>query len=206
MVAVVVGACGSDDGGSTGTAASTAAASTTAETTGGDSTTADTGGDAQSAAKANIDANSKIPEFKLQAEPVDISKAKGKTVFNIPVASTIPYVAAVDAQMKKVAEANGVKFIQFENEGNPTQWAAGINQAINQKVDLIVLQAGRPAAGDPAAQAGQGGRHPGPRVAPVSERPVAAGERRRSDQGLRHRAVPRVGAAVGRLRDRPGRL
>jgi ribose transport system substrate-binding protein len=141
MVAVVVGACGSDDGGSTGTAASTAA-STTAETTGGDSTTADTGGDAQAEAKANIEANSKIPEFKLQAEPVDISKAKGKTMFNIPVASTIPYVAAVDAQMKKVAEANGVKFIQFENEGNPTQWAAGMNQAINQKVDLIVLQAG----------------------------------------------------------------
>jgi ribose transport system substrate-binding protein len=139
VLVMAVAACGGsddDEGGSTG-------AATAAATTGG-STAEDSGGgdDAKAAAQANIDAYSKIPEFTLDAEPVDISKAKGKTIFNIPVSSTIPYVAATDAQMQKVAEEHGVKWIQFKNEGNPTQWAAGINQAINQKVDLIVLESG----------------------------------------------------------------
>jgi ribose transport system substrate-binding protein len=97
---------------------------------------------AQADAKAFIEENKKIPEFKLDAEPFDVTKAKGKTLFNIPVASTIPYVAAVDREMQKVAEEQGVEFIQYENEGSPTQWAAGINQGINRNVDLIVLQAG----------------------------------------------------------------
>jgi ribose transport system substrate-binding protein len=140
VLALAVGACGSDDddGGSTG-------AATSASTTGGASTGAEEApaDDAQAAAQANIEEHKKIPQFDLpNAKPVDVSKAKGKTVFNIPVSSTIPYVAAVDKEMKRVAEEHGVKFIQFENEGNPTQWAAGINQAINQKVDLIILQAG----------------------------------------------------------------
>lgn len=137
MLALALGACGSSGDSSTSTSGGGASTSGGAATDGGSS-----GSDAQAAAQANIDKYSKIPEFTLQAEPVDISKAKGKTLFNIPVSSAIPYVAAVDQQMKKVAEANGVKFVQFENQGNPTQWAQGINQAINQKADLIVLQAG----------------------------------------------------------------
>ena len=32
--------------------------------------------------------------------------------------------------------------MQFENQGNPTQWATGMNQAISQKADLIILDAG----------------------------------------------------------------
>lgn len=97
---------------------------------------------AKAEAAAEIEKNKAIPEFTLEAESFDVSKARGKTLFNIPVASTIPYVAAVDREMKKVAEEQGVKFVQYENEGSPTQWAAGISQAINRKVDLIVLQAG----------------------------------------------------------------
>jgi len=97
---------------------------------------------AQTEAKAAVDAAKKLPEFSLDAPKIDLSKVKGKTLFNIPVASTIPYVADVDKAMKKLGEDNGLKFIQYENEGNPTQWAAGFNQAIEQKVDLIVMQAG----------------------------------------------------------------
>lgn len=97
---------------------------------------------AQAEAKAAVDAAKQIPEFDLDAPEIDLSKIDGKTVFNIPVASTIPYVADVDREMKRLAEENGLKFIQYENEGNPTQWAAGFNQAIGQKVDLIIMQAG----------------------------------------------------------------
>ncbi len=44
--------------------------------------------------------------------------------------------------MQKVAKERGIKWVQFENQGNPTQWAAGMNQAISQKADLIILDAG----------------------------------------------------------------
>jgi ribose transport system substrate-binding protein len=126
-LSVVLAACGGDDddgGGSAGSGSSS----------GGD--------EAQQAAKAAIEEGKQIPEFTLKAEPFDVSKARGKVVFNIPVSSTIPYVAAVDDEMKKVAEQQGVQFIQYENEGSPTQWAAGFEQGIRRNVDLIIMQAG----------------------------------------------------------------
>ena len=93
------------------------------------------------------------------------------TVFNIPVSSAIPYVAAVDKEMQKVAKEMGIKWVQFENQGNPTQWASGMNQAISQKADLIILRRGhRPEAAHPAAASGQGGEDQGPRQPPVPER------------------------------------
>lgn len=129
-LALFAAACGEDDEPAAGGGGSGAAE------------TEDAGSGAQAEAKAAVDEAKKIPEFKLEAEPVDLSKVKGKKVFNIPVASTIPYVAAVDKEMAKVARDNGVEFVQYENEGNPTQWAAGFNQAIQQRADLIIMQAG----------------------------------------------------------------
>lgn len=126
-LALFVAACGSDD-------------SSSGDSAGSSSDKPASG--AQAEAKAAVDAAQKLPEFKLDAPKLDLSKIKGKTVFNIPVASTIPYVADVDKAMKGVAEKQGVKFIQYDNEGSPTQWAAGFNQAIEQKVDLIIMQAG----------------------------------------------------------------
>lgn len=126
VLSVFVAACGDDDSSSSDSGGDTS----------GDSSAA------QEEAAAAVEAAKEIPEFTLEAEPVDISKAEGKTMFNIPVASTIPYVAAVDDEMQKIAEENGVKFVQFENEGTPTEWARGMDQAIDQGVDLIVLQAG----------------------------------------------------------------
>jgi ribose transport system substrate-binding protein len=136
-LAMALTACGGSDSSSSGGGGTTAAAASGS----GDGAAAPAD-DAKAQAAAEIEKAKAMPEFTLQAEAFDITKAKGKTVFNIPVASTIPYVAAVDREMKKVAEDNGVKFIQYENQGNPTQWATGFNQAINQKVDLIIMQAG----------------------------------------------------------------
>lgn len=123
-----VAACGSDDddggGGDNGS-----------------STTTDTG-DAQATAAASVEEAKQIPEFTLEAEPVDLEKVKGKTIFNIPVSSAIPYVAAVDDAMMELADELGINWVQFENQGTPTEWAQGINQAINQNADIINLDAG----------------------------------------------------------------
>lgn len=123
-------ACGSDS--------SSSSSSSSSDT----SSTAAAGGDAQATAKAAVDEAKKVPEFGLKAEPFDASKAKGMTIFNIPVSSTIPYVASVDKQMQKLAKERGIKWVQYENQGTPTEWASGINQAITQKADIIILDAG----------------------------------------------------------------
>jgi ribose transport system substrate-binding protein len=127
-------ACGDDDSGSSGSSGSNGASESSDGGGGGD--------DAQATAKAAIDKAKEVPVFDLEAEPFDASKASGKTIFNIPVASTIPYVAAVDKQMQAVAKDMGIKWVQFDNEGSPTQWASGMSQAISQKADLIILDAG----------------------------------------------------------------
>jgi ribose transport system substrate-binding protein len=130
VLALGLAACGDDEGDGGGSAASTEESAS-----GG-------GDDAKATAQAAIDEAKQVPEFSLEAEPVDAAKAKGKTIFNIPVSSAIPYVAAVDKQAQDLAEELGLRWVQHENEGNPTQWAAGVNQAISQKADMIILDAG----------------------------------------------------------------
>lgn len=131
-LAIGVSACGSNSASST----SSSGGGTTTAAAGG------SGGSGQSTAKAAIAENLKVPAFTLKANKIDASKAKGKTIFNIPVSSAIPYVAATDKQMQALAATLGIKWVQFNNQGNPTQWAAGISQAIAQKADLINLDAG----------------------------------------------------------------
>lgn len=122
---VFVAACGDDDSSSDN---------------GGSSST--DSGDAQQTAQDSVDEAKEIPEFTLEADSVDLDKVKGKKIFNIPVSSAIPYIAAVDDQMIEIAKDTGVEWTQFENQGTPTEWAQGIEQGINQGADLINLDAG----------------------------------------------------------------
>jgi ribose transport system substrate-binding protein len=82
-----------------------------------------------------------IPKFIPPGPAFDAKKAAGKTVFDIPISSAIPFVNTIDQAMQSVAKKIGVKFIEFPTQGQPSQWVTGINQAIAQKVDLIDLQA-----------------------------------------------------------------
>ena len=91
--------------------------------------------------KAQIAKAKAIPKFTSPGPAFDAKKAAGKTVFNIPIASQIPFVNTIDKAMQAVAKKIGVKFIEFPTQGQPSQWVTGINQAIAQKVDLIDLQA-----------------------------------------------------------------
>jgi ribose transport system substrate-binding protein len=124
LVAVGLAACGGDE-----------------ESSGGAQAASD-GGSGKAEAQAQIKEFQKIPEFTLEADPVDVKSLKGKTIFNIPSSSSIPYAAAVGDQMAQIAEANGIKFVDFTTKGTPNDWARGIEQAINQKADLIFLTIG----------------------------------------------------------------
>lgn len=100
------------------------------------------GGSGKAEAQAQVEKFKQLPEFTLEAEPVDVSKLKGKKIFNIPSSSAIPYAAAVGDQMEQIAKENGMEFVEVTTKGTPDDWAKGIERAINEKADLIFLTIG----------------------------------------------------------------
>jgi ribose transport system substrate-binding protein len=67
---------------------------------------------------------------------------KGKKIFSIPVSSANPFTANIEKAMAEAAKKVGFEFIVWENQGQSSQWVQGMDNAINQKVDLIDLLAG----------------------------------------------------------------
>jgi ribose transport system substrate-binding protein len=85
---------------------------------------------------------SALPRFKAPGPPVDVSSLKGKTIFNITVSSAVPFCNSVDGYMAGVARNAGLKFVEFKNQGQPSEWVQGIHQAINTHASIISLQCG----------------------------------------------------------------
>ncbi|UKA64605.1 sugar ABC transporter substrate-binding protein [Arthrobacter sp. FW306-04-A] len=92
------------------------------------------------AVKAVIDQAQAAPSFSPPGPAFDASKAKGKVVANISLNSTVPFNQIVDAAMGDAGKAAGVKVVQFTNQGQVSQWIQGMDSAIAQKVDAIVLE------------------------------------------------------------------
>lgn len=97
--------------------------------------------------QAKLEKYEAVPEFEPPGPSFDASKARGKKVFNIPLLSTDTFNQIVDKASAKAAKAAGLQFVQYNNEGDPSQWVAGMNQAVSQNSDLIILEGGP----DPAA-------------------------------------------------------
>jgi len=96
------------------------------------------------AASALIKKYSMIPKFTSPGPSFDTSKAAGRTVFNLPASSSVPFVAAVDQELGTYAQDLGLKFVNYPNQQQQAQWVAGMNQATSQKVGAINLIAGIP--------------------------------------------------------------
>ena len=88
---------------------------------------------------AQIRAYSAVPKFVAPGPAFSTAKARGKTVFNIPFSSSIPFVITIDQSMQRIAKRFGINFVEYSNQGQPVQWAQGIGQAINQKANVISL-------------------------------------------------------------------
>jgi ribose transport system substrate-binding protein len=82
---------------------------------------------------------SALPTFTAPGPPLDAKKLAGKTIFNIAQYSNIPFQDAVDKSMAAVAARLNLKFTQYPTQGKTDEYIQGMNQAINQKVDLISL-------------------------------------------------------------------
>src|SRR6476659_9833893 len=81
-----------------------------------------------------------FPAFVQLGPAFDASQARCKTIFIIPESSSIPFINTIDNSIQKVAKLVGVKTVVYTNQAQPSQWAAGMNQAVAQKPDLIMLQ------------------------------------------------------------------
>ena len=81
------------------------------------------------------------PAFNAKA------KAGGKTIFVIPASSQIPFVSTIANNIKRIGGLAGVKTTIWQNQGQPSQWVQGVNAAVSQKANAIVLLAGN----DPAS-------------------------------------------------------
>lgn len=108
------------------------------------------GSDDKGASSADLGAVDKVinqykqtPTFKAPGPAFDASKAQGKTIFYIPLNSTLPFDTLMANGAKEAADAAGAKFVLYSNQGRPSEWIQGMDSAISRKVDLIVL-AGAP--------------------------------------------------------------
>ncbi|MGH8995858.1 MAG: sugar ABC transporter substrate-binding protein, partial [Acidimicrobiales bacterium] len=55
-----------------------------------------------------------------------------------------PYVETIDRQLQKYATAVGLKYVDYPNQQQQSQWVQGMNQAISSKANAIALIAGIP--------------------------------------------------------------
>jgi ribose transport system substrate-binding protein len=99
-------------------------------------------------AKATLDSYRAVPTFKAPGPAFDAkAKAGGKTIFVIPASSQVPFVSTINDHITRIAKMAGVKVTTWQNQGQPSQWVQGMDAAIAQKANAIVLLAGNDPAG-----------------------------------------------------------
>ncbi|CAN5266598.1 hypothetical protein BH09ACT5_BH09ACT5_09970 [soil metagenome] len=92
-------------------------------------------------AKAQLEAAMASPEFVAPGPEFDASKAAGKSVWFIPNSSSIPFTVAVQKAFETIADKVGINLTVWPSTGKPTEWVQGIDQAIAQDADLVVMAA-----------------------------------------------------------------
>jgi ribose transport system substrate-binding protein len=80
-----------------------------------------------------------VPAFSPPGPAFDASKARGKTVFIIPVSSSVPFNSYVAQNLTTALQNFGIKSVYYSATGQVSQWVAGMNTAISQHVAAIDL-------------------------------------------------------------------
>jgi ribose transport system substrate-binding protein len=97
-------------------------------------------------AQALVNAHTQQPTFVAPGPKFDPSKARGKTVFAIPVSASVPFNVYVGKYLTQALAKFNIKTVYYSTTGESSQWVTGMNTAISQHaaaIDLIGL--------DPAA-------------------------------------------------------
>ena len=91
-------------------------------------------------ATSMVDAAKAPVKFAFQGPALDVSSARGKTVYWIATTGDIPFTKAVYGGFKAAADAAGLKVNFFDGRGQTSEQLRGVQQAVAAKADLIVLQ------------------------------------------------------------------
>ena len=127
ILAVVAPGCGTDSGSHTGRSTDDASAAHVA------------------AAMTQIGRARRVPAFVAPGPAFDAAaRLRGKTIFEIPITSEVPFIAAVEGGMRQAAAKVGARLVVYPNQGKPEQWAQGIRTAIAERADAITLFAQDP--------------------------------------------------------------
>jgi len=97
---------------------------------------------ALAAATKRVEAAKAEPRFTFDGPAFDPSAARGKSVFTIPVTSNIPFAVEIGQRFRDKAREFGIEVTDFPNQGTPNEWSRGIDQAISEHADAIVLNLG----------------------------------------------------------------
>jgi ribose transport system substrate-binding protein len=87
---------------------------------------------------SKVAADKAIPHWTAPGPPVDVSKLRGKRVFIIPLVPN-PFNENIQNTYERIFNAVGVKWTLYANQGLVSQWVAGMDAAIAQHPDLIIL-------------------------------------------------------------------
>lgn len=90
-------------------------------------------------ARADIGTLRAVPTFTPPGPPVDVAKLRGKHVFVIPIAET-PAGTAIENSEKAIAAETGIRLSFYPNQGAVADWVKGMQTAVAQRADLIVLE------------------------------------------------------------------
>jgi ABC-type sugar transport system substrate-binding protein len=134
LCAVALAACGSSSsssssGGSSGGAGASSSASTSSGSSGA------------AAAKKLVTQEEQPPAFKGPTSKVDISKAKGKTVYYVSLTEEIPALHEWGVVLAQQLKAAGVTTQKCDAKGSPDGITTCLQQALASKPDMIVAQA-----------------------------------------------------------------
>ncbi len=92
--------------------------------------------------QAKIDKYRQLPEMPPHGEPFDASELAGKKILTIPSSSALEFCHEVDMELADVAAEYGVEAVEYENQGQPNQWVAGMNAAENIGADVVNIACG----------------------------------------------------------------
>jgi ribose transport system substrate-binding protein len=91
--------------------------------------------------KAELDAALAVPQFVAPGPPFDITKAKGKSLRYIAITLGVPVLQQNWAGVQQAAKAAGLDVTSFDGKGSTSLCATGIQAAINDGIDCILLDA-----------------------------------------------------------------
>lgn len=104
---------------------------------------ADAAADGIARAKASLAVYTAKPVFIAPGDPFDARKcAKGKKQLSIPNSSANPFLKGIIDREKAAGAEVGLEVKEWENQGQPSQWVQGFEQAIRDKYNIIDLISG----------------------------------------------------------------